>query len=125
MTLVGRVVRLVITLALLHAAVRVGIVASKYYRLRTSTWEIVVAGTRVPPDRLGDQIFETAVELAVPIRRYDINVRRVRELTTAQGSYTEPVVLLPGFTYPVDLSFSVEASAMQARAVQELKDLTR
>jgi len=123
--MIGTIVRLAVALALLHAAVRVGIVASKYYRVRNAAWQIVVAGAEVPTDRLGDEIFQSAAALGVPLERRDIDVRRLRDLTTADGSYTEPVAMLPGVTYPVDLTFSVEASAAQARAVKELQGLTR
>jgi hypothetical protein len=117
--LIKTVVKLLVVGALLHAGVRAGVAASKYYRLRDAAWQVVVRSAEIPPDGVGDLIFERAVELDVPLERYDIDVRREEDLTTAAAFYTESVLLLPGFGYPVDLSFSVEARAIEVSTAKD------
>jgi hypothetical protein len=117
--LIRTVVKLLVVGALLHAGVRAGIAASKYYRLRDAAWQIVVRSAGVPPNRVADLIFERAVELDVPLERHDVDVRRETDLTTADAFYIESVLLLPGFGYSVDLSFSVEARAIEVSTAKD------
>ncbi|MBI3049441.1 MAG: hypothetical protein HYY76_14135 [Acidobacteria bacterium] len=107
--MIRTVAKLVVALALLHAAARGAMVAWKYYQLKDAAYQAVLFGGNTPTGRLVDVIFEKAIELEVPLERRDVDVRREGSRTMAEVYYTEPVALLPGVTYPVDLSFSVEA----------------
>jgi hypothetical protein len=118
--MIGKVVKIAVALALVHAGLRVSIVAARYYRFRDAAWQIVVRGGSTPTDRLGDAIFAEAIDLTVPVERAGIEVRRNRDLTTADVFYVESVPLLPNYTYPAELSLSVEARSMTPATLQDL-----
>ncbi len=102
-------IKLLIAVAIINVAARAGIAAWKYYQLRDATQEALLFGAKVATDQLRSEIFDKAGELDVPLEFEAISVSRVGNRTVANASYVQPIDLLPTVTYPVDLSFSVEA----------------
>jgi len=102
-------VRLLVVLALLNAVVHAGLVAFTYFQFRDASQNIVLFGHRASPEELHGQILDRAKDLSVPIVAADLTVERTGVRTVAVATYTEQVELFPRFTYPVPLSFSVDA----------------
>jgi hypothetical protein len=106
--LIKTVIKLVIAVAIINAAVRSGVVAWKYYELKDSAQQAVLFGGSTPTEQLRTEILDKAEELNVPLELDGIDVRRDGDRTVAYASYVQPIELLPTYMYPVDLSFTVE-----------------
>ena len=102
-------IKLLIAVAMINAAARAGMAALKYYQLKDGAQEVVLFGGTVSTDELRSEILDKAARLGVPLDLEGIDVRRDGSRTVASVSYVQPIDLLPTFTYPLDLSFSVEA----------------
>ena len=102
------VVKLIVAVAVLNAAVRCGLAAWKYYELKDEAQQAVLFGAATPTDQLRSEIFDKAEELNVPLELDDINVQRNGDRTVASAEYVQPIELLPTYAYPVDFSFTVE-----------------
>lgn len=53
------------------------------------------------------------MELEIPLEPQDIDVHREGNRPFVNAAYSQPVEFFPTFIYPVDLSFSVDAFAVQ------------
>jgi hypothetical protein len=106
------VLKIAIALALLNAAVRGGMVAMSYYQLKDAAQQEVTWGGRTPPAQLVSHVLEKAAELNVPLGPEGIEASRSESLTVISVAYTQPVEVFPTFTYPVELSFEVQARTM-------------
>jgi hypothetical protein len=108
------IIKLAITLVLLNVAARAGIAAWGYYQLKDATQQMVTFGAQVSTTDLHNRILEKAAELNVPLPPEGVNVHRQGIRTWAEAMYTQPLELFPNYTYPVQLSFSVDAYSMTA-----------
>jgi hypothetical protein len=107
------IIKILIAVALLNAAVRGGMAALTYYQFRDKTEQLVIFGADTPPEQLHEQILETATELEVPIVPENITVQREGTRTRAQASYVQPVEFFPNYTYPINFSFRVEGFSVR------------
>jgi hypothetical protein len=105
-------IKLLITAAILNAAYRGGMAYWTFYQLKDFSQELIRFSFQSQPAELHDRILEKAVELNVPLQPENISVRRDLNgrRTLADASYVQPVEFFPSYTYPVPLSFSVEAT---------------
>jgi hypothetical protein len=110
--LIRTVIKLLIALAFVNAAVRAGMTAWSHYELKDEAQQLILFGAGVPVAELSNQILEKAVELNVPLEPQNIDIDREGSRTVAYVSYTQPVEFFPTVIYPLDLSFSVEAFAL-------------
>ena len=106
--MIKTIVKILIALAVVNAAVRAGMTASSHYQLEDAAQQLIVFGARVPTAELSNQILDRAMELGVPLEPQNIEVRREGNRTVVDAFYTQPVEFFPTFVYPLDLSFSVE-----------------
>ena len=106
------ILKLVIALALVNAAVRGGMVAMSYYQLKDAAQQEATWGGRTPPAQLASHVVEKAAELNVPLDVDNVEASREEGLTVISVAYTQPVELFPTFIYPVELAFEVQARAM-------------
>lgn len=104
-------VKLLIAAAVLHACARASLVAWKYYQLKDTAHDRILFGANRSTADLQNDIVEEAAKADVPLQPENVDVQRDAERTSVDAHYTEPVALLPWYTYPVDLSFHVEAVA--------------
>jgi hypothetical protein len=102
------IIKLLIVIAIINAAARVGLAAAKYYQLKDQSLQLVTFGGNASPGELQNHIMETATALQVPLVFDDILVTRDGFKTTAQASYTQPVEVFPNYKYPVKFQFTVE-----------------
>jgi hypothetical protein len=110
---VKTIIKLLITAAILNAAVRGGMAAFTYYQFKDRAEQLVIFGARATPDELHNQIVATAAELEVPIDPENITVEREGPRTRAEAAYIQPVEFFPSYTYPVNLSFRVEGFSVR------------
>lgn len=105
------IVKLLIVALVLHGVYRGAVVAWRYYELKDAAQQAVIFGGGATTRQLHAQILEEATALGVPIAPEDLEVRRTGQRTAVAARYTQPVEILPNYTYPIDLSFSVDAVA--------------
>lgn len=113
-------VKLLIVLAILNAVGRAGLAAWNYYQLRDEAQQLVVFGAGMPIGDLHRRILQKASELEIPLLPENLSVRRDGHRTFVDAAYTQPVELFPNYTYPVSLSFSVDAFAMNPITADEV-----
>ena len=106
------VIKLLIAVAIINAAVHVGMVAAKYYQFKDSSQQLVTFGANIVPGQLQNRIMDKATELEVPIDFEDITVTRDGYRTMATASYTEAVEVFPSYKYPIPFTFKVEGMDM-------------
>ena len=102
------IIKLLIVIAIINAAARVGLAAAKYYQLKDQSQQLVTFGGNASPGELQNHILERASALQLPLVFEDITVTRDGLKTTAQATYTQPVEVFPNYKYPIPFSFTVE-----------------
>ena len=102
------IIKLLIVIAIINAAARVGLAAAKYYQLKDQSQQLVTFGANASPGELQNRILEQATALQLPLVFEDILVTRDGFKTTAEAAYTQPVEVFPRYTYPVKFHFTVE-----------------
>lgn len=104
--------KILLTIAMLNAAARVGLAATSYYQFKDASQEILTFGGQSSPGDLQRDIYRKAQELKVPLGMEDVQVTRNGYSTSAAATYTQPVEVFPSFIYPVPFRFSIEAVSM-------------
>ena len=106
------IIKLLIVIAIINAAVRGGLAAAKYYQLKDQSQQLVTFGGNASTGELQNRILEQATALQLPLESGDILVTRDGFKTTAQAAYTQPVEVFPNYKYPVKFHFVVEGINM-------------
>jgi hypothetical protein len=106
------IIKLVIAVAILNAAYRVGMAEAGYYQLKDASQQLVTFGAQASVGDIQNQLLQKAAELDVPVSADDVEVLKDGLHTTATLSYTQPVEVFPNYTYPLDFQFSVDALSM-------------
>ena len=101
-------IQLIIAVAIINALIRSGSAVWRYYQLKDEAEEVLLFGGTMPLEQLRAEILDKAEELDIPLDADDIDVQRDGNRTVAFASYVQPIDLLPVYTYPVDMSFTVE-----------------
>ena len=112
MYVVKTIIKLVIVIAIVNAAVRVGVVAAKYYQLKDQTQELLTFGANATPNDIQNRIIAKAEALSVPIAPDDITVTRDGLRTIAKVAYSQSVEVFPNYKYPIKFQFSADAISM-------------
>lgn len=105
--------KLLIAGAVLHAVVRAGLLYWSHYQLKDAAQQALIFGAGVPEGELQNEILRKAADLEIPLAPEDVVVTRQGQRTTAAASYVQPFEYLPTLTYPVRLSFEVDALAVR------------
>jgi hypothetical protein len=106
--LIKTIVKLLIALVVINAAVRGGMAMWKYYQFKDAAQQLVIFGVKETPTQLHNEVLARAQDLDVPIAPENVNIRREGARTWADAKYTEQVELFPRYRYPIEFSFSVE-----------------
>jgi len=109
---VKTIIKLVIVIAIANAAIRVGLVAAKYYQLKDQTQELLTFGANATPNDLQNRIIAKAEALSVPIVPDDITVTRDGLRTVANVAYSQSVEVFPNYKYPIKFQFKADAISM-------------
>jgi len=106
------IIKILIAVAILNAAARVGMAAAGYYQLKDASQELVTFGAQVSPGEIQNDILEKAQIFNVPLEVENVEVTRDGLHTTAKASYTQGVEVFPNYIYPITFRFSVQALSM-------------
>ncbi len=101
------IIKLLIAVAIVNAAARLGLATARYYQLKDQSQQLVTFGAEAPLGELQNHILESAAALDLPVAFEDIEVTREGQYTKASTSYTEPVEVFPNYTYPMTFHFTV------------------
>ena len=102
------ILKLLIVVAIGHAAIRTGQVYWEHYQLEDQAQQLVLFGWRQSPEQLHNEILDFAERTGVPLESEELLVERDGELTTASATYARPIDVLPMYTYTAHMSFDVE-----------------
>ena len=106
------IIKLLIVIAIINAAVRGGLATAKYYQLKDQSQQLVTFGGNASTGELQNRILEQATALQLPVESGDVLVTRDGLKTTAEAAYTQPVEVFPRYTYPINFHFTVEGINM-------------
>ena len=110
--MIKTVVKLLVAVAMLNAVARSALMAWDYYQPRDEALQLITLGAGTSTmDRL-NRILIRAEALEVPLEPAHLDVSRDGGLTYVQAFYTQPVGVFPSYFYRVDLSFAVDAFAV-------------
>jgi len=114
------ILKLAVALALINAAFHGGEAAWRYYQLKDATEQLIIFGSQEHTNELHNRIVQKAMELDVPLLPENITVHRQGYRTIVDASYTQPVEYFPNQIYPVNLKFSIEATAANMARPEDL-----
>jgi hypothetical protein len=107
------IIKVVVAIALINAAARVGMAYAGFYQLKDQAQELVTFnGARSSDGDLQNQILAKAASLNLPVAVTDIDVQHDGLHTMASTSYTQPVEVFPNYKYPMKFHFTVDAIGM-------------
>ena len=106
--------KLLIVVAIGHAAVRTGQAYWEHFQLEDQAQQLVLFGWRQSPEQLHDEIVDFAERTGVPLDSEDLLVERDGIVTTASATYARPIEVLPKYFYTAHLSFDVEGKNVTA-----------
>jgi hypothetical protein len=104
--------KLVIAVLVLNAAVRGALAMWEYYEFKDAAQQVVLFGQRSEPEEIQATIVAKGNEMRVPVRADDVKVSRDATRTVAEGFYIQPVQFFPNYSYPVKFSFVVDALSL-------------
>lgn len=110
--MIKTVITVLVTLAILNAAVRMGGAAFAYYQLKDEAQQLITFGSRNTTAQLHNRILAHAEELEIPLEPADLYVTRDGDRTFVDAYYTQPVEVFPNLSVPVQLSFSIDSFAV-------------
>lgn len=111
-------IKLIIKLALValvaNATWRVGNAYVSFYKFRDSVSESAQFSRGASDDQLHARIMELAAQFDVPVGDDDFTIRRDHDHTFIDGTYTQPIEVVPGYKYPWSFSWNVDAYTVVA-----------
>jgi hypothetical protein len=110
--------RIGIAVAIVNGAVRAGAVYWSFYQLEDAAQQLALFGWQTSPEVLQNATLARAGELQIPITEDQIKVTRDDSKTLIAASYVHPFEYFPNQTYPLKLSFSVEARNLTSSAAK-------
>lgn len=107
--MIKTIIKLLIVLVIVNGLYRTGVVAWDHFQLRDEAEQIIVFGARSTPEDIHGRILAKAQELGIELEPDNLDVRREAGRTFVSGSYQRALEYFPNVTYPLDLSFEVDA----------------
>lgn len=108
MRVVFSAIKVLLAVAVLNGAARVGLVYWNFYQFKDQAQQAALFGSQTPTDVLHNTVIAEAGRLLIPIADDEITVTREGSRTLIQATYVQPVEYFPNRNYPLKLSFSVE-----------------
>jgi hypothetical protein len=110
---VKTIIKIIIAVALINAAARVGLAYAGFYQLKDQAQELVTFnGAKSSDGELQNLILAKAMSLNLPLDVSNIDVQHDGLHTMASTSYTQPVEVFPNYKYPLKFQFTVDAIGM-------------
>jgi len=108
------VIKLVLAALVANAAWRLGSAYMQYYRFKDAVTETAQFGGDKTSSQIRQRVLELASQHEVPLAEDAVTVRRDdRGHIYVDGSYTQPVDLLPNYHYP--WTFKMEIDVFTAK----------
>lgn len=112
--MIRAIIRIIVAVAVLNAAVRIGFAYWGYYQLKDTAQQLIVFEFNTPTGKIRQQILDAAMELSVPLEAQNLEVIREGTMTFVNVWYVQPVEVIPSFPYPLEMSFFVQARSINA-----------
>lgn len=107
--MIKTILKIVIALVVLNGLYRTGTLALDYYQFKDDTEQILLFGANMSPEDLHGRIFAKAEERGIPLEPDNLEIRRENGRTFVHASYQQQLEYFPNVTYPMDLSFDLDA----------------
>jgi hypothetical protein len=101
-------IKLVIVALIANAAWRIGSAYVSYYKFKDAVHEMALYGPDKTDAQLQTRIMELAQEYGLPIAEDSFTVRREERHTVADGTFIQPVEILPRYKYPWTFAWHVD-----------------
>jgi hypothetical protein len=109
--LIKLILKLAVVAIVANASWRVGGAYLSHYKFVDSVQQAALFRGNKSDDELKARVFEIASDFDVPVTDDDLTVTTTEHHTVVDGSYTRPIDLVPGFTYP--WPFTVHVDTLQ------------
>ena len=109
------VIKLLIVALIANATWRVGTAYVNYYKFKDAVREMTQYRGGLTDAQIHDKIFEFANEYSVPVTEDTLAISHDNSgtHTIVEGSYTQPIDLLPGVTYPWPFTVHVDTFVVE------------
>jgi hypothetical protein len=108
-------IKLAIVALLANATWHLWGVYSAHFKFKDAAQSAMQYNTEKTEQEQRARILELAEQYDLPVTDANFTVRRQDNHVIAEGSYTRPVELLPGFTYPMKFNWNVDVISMGIR----------
>jgi|SRR5438093_1721575 len=107
--------KLAVVALLANATWHVWGVYSSHFKFKDAVQSTTQYNTERPEHELRTRILELAAQYDVPVTEANFTIRRDDNHVVVEGSYTRPVDVLPGFSYPMKFNWQVDVLSMRMR----------
>ena len=98
---------------------------SAHFRFKDSVQATAQYRGNKGENEVRDRVLELASQYDVPVSNENLSVKIVDKHTIVETSYTRPVSLLPGFSYPWPFSVSVDTFTVAPPKLDDLLSLPK
>ena len=109
------IIKLAIAALIANAAWRLGSTYLAFYKFQDAVKESVLFGADKTVDQLRARTMELASQYDLPLTDENFTIKRGNEHTIVDGSYAQPVQLVPGYTRPWPFSFHIDVLSIDLR----------
>ena len=102
------IIKLAIAALIANASWRVGSAYLSYYKFEDAAREVTQFRGDKSDSQIESRIFDLASEYDLPLTRNNLTIRREESHTIVDGSFTRPIELAPGYTYPWPFSIHID-----------------
>lgn len=107
-----QLIKLAIAALITYCAWNAGNAWLTYFKFKDDVEQLAAFGTKMSDDELRTRVLEAASQRSVSLND-DLAVRRERERTYVDASYTSSINVLPWYTYPWTFEVHVNAITLQ------------
>ncbi len=107
------IVKLAIIAVIANALWHAFVPYSAHFKFKDAVEAASQYGSEKPDDDMRAKVLEIAVEHDVPLASDGFTLKRENSHTIIDGSYTQPIELFPGFTYPYSFTWHTDTFAQQ------------
>jgi hypothetical protein len=118
--MVRTVVKLAIAALVVHAVWKVSPVYLDYVKFRDELTETARRTGARRENEILERVMEVATSMEIPVTREAVRVRKDRDHTFIDATYTENLELLPRVTYPWTINISVDGWTVKPVTLDEV-----
>jgi len=106
--MIKSIVKVLIAVMLANALWRVASAYISYYKFKDAVTEVAIYSSGKTTEQLRDKVMELAAMYDEPLAAEAVDIRLEEHHTYIDGTYTKPVVLLPGYVYQWPFALNVD-----------------